>query len=148
MPHTTINPATAFETADEGYDGFPRPPRDFTRPRPSFLPEHGPRPSRARRASALACESRASREQSRSQPGASVRPRPHEPTLKCKRGICCREAPTGWPDAADPQEAARPGPAAGGVGAHDPCKGAPTASSWTTPCDSTERWRRRPACRF
>ena len=33
LPHTTINPATAFETADEGYDGvpFPRPPR------PSFL---------------------------------------------------------------------------------------------------------------
>ena len=39
MPHTTINPATAFETADEGYDGvpFPRPPREFTRP--SFLPD-------------------------------------------------------------------------------------------------------------
>ena len=39
MPHTTINPAAAFETADEGYDGvpFPRPPREFTRP--SFLPD-------------------------------------------------------------------------------------------------------------
>ena len=38
-PHTTINPAAAFETADEGYSGtpFPRPPRDFTRP--SFLPD-------------------------------------------------------------------------------------------------------------
>ena len=39
LPHTTINPAAAFETADEGYDGvpFPRPPREFTRP--SFLPD-------------------------------------------------------------------------------------------------------------
>ena len=39
VPHTTINPAAAFETADEGYDGvpFPRPPREFTRP--SFLPD-------------------------------------------------------------------------------------------------------------
>ena len=39
MPHTTLNPAAAFETADEGYDGvpFPRPPREFTRP--SFLPD-------------------------------------------------------------------------------------------------------------
>ena len=38
MPHTTLNPAAAFETADEGYEGvpFPRPPREFTRP--SFLP--------------------------------------------------------------------------------------------------------------
>ena len=26
MPHTTINPAAAFETADEGYDGVPFPP--------------------------------------------------------------------------------------------------------------------------
>ena len=39
LPHTTLNPAAAFETADEGYDGvpFPRPPRNFTRP--SFLPD-------------------------------------------------------------------------------------------------------------
>ena len=39
MPHTTLNPAVAFETADEGYEGvpFPRPPREFTRP--SFLPD-------------------------------------------------------------------------------------------------------------
>ena len=39
MPHTTLNPAAAFETADEGYEGvpFPRPPREFTRP--SFLPD-------------------------------------------------------------------------------------------------------------
>ena len=39
MPHTTLNPAAAFETADEGYEGvpFPRPPRHFTRP--SFLPD-------------------------------------------------------------------------------------------------------------
>ena len=39
MPHTQLNPAAAFETADEGYDGvpFPRPPREFTRP--SFLPD-------------------------------------------------------------------------------------------------------------
>ena len=31
MPHTTLNPAAAFETADEGYEGvpFPRPPREF-----------------------------------------------------------------------------------------------------------------------
>ena len=29
LPHTSINPAAAFETADEGYDGvpFPRPSR-------------------------------------------------------------------------------------------------------------------------
>ena len=39
LPHTNLNPAAAFETADEGYDGvpFPRPPREFTRP--SFLPD-------------------------------------------------------------------------------------------------------------
>ena len=39
MPHTQLNPAAAFETADEGYDGvpFPRAPREFTRP--SFLPD-------------------------------------------------------------------------------------------------------------
>ena len=39
MPHTTLNPAAAFETADEGYEGvpFPRPAREFTRP--SFLPD-------------------------------------------------------------------------------------------------------------
>ena len=39
MPHTTLNPAAAFEAADEGYEGvpFPRPPREFTRP--SFLPD-------------------------------------------------------------------------------------------------------------
>ena len=39
MPHTTLSPAAAFETADEGYEGvpFPRPPREFTRP--SFLPD-------------------------------------------------------------------------------------------------------------
>ena len=39
LPHTTLNPAAAFETADEGYQGtpFPRPPREFTRP--SFLPD-------------------------------------------------------------------------------------------------------------
>ena len=39
MPHTTLNPAAAFETADEGYEGvpFPRLPREFTRP--SFLPD-------------------------------------------------------------------------------------------------------------
>ena len=39
LPHTTLNPAAAFETADEGYDEvpFPRPPREFTRP--SFLPD-------------------------------------------------------------------------------------------------------------
>ena len=39
LPHTSINPAAAFETADEGYDGvpFPRPSREFTRP--SFLPD-------------------------------------------------------------------------------------------------------------
>ena len=39
LPHTTLNPAAAFETADEGYDGvpFPCPPREFTRP--SFLPD-------------------------------------------------------------------------------------------------------------
>ena len=38
-PHTTLNAAAAFETADEGYEGvpFPRPPREFTRP--SFLPD-------------------------------------------------------------------------------------------------------------
>ena len=35
MPHTTLNPAAAFETADQG--PFPRPPREFTRP--SFLPD-------------------------------------------------------------------------------------------------------------
>ena len=39
LPQTQLNPAAAFETADEGYDGvpFPRPPREFTRP--SFLPD-------------------------------------------------------------------------------------------------------------
>ena len=39
MPHTQLNVAAAFETADEGYSGtpFPRPPREFTRP--SFLPD-------------------------------------------------------------------------------------------------------------
>ena len=39
LPHTSLNPAAAFETADEGYSGtpFPRPPREFTRP--SFLPD-------------------------------------------------------------------------------------------------------------
>ena len=39
LPHTTLNPAAAFETADEGYSGtpFPRQPREFTRP--SFLPD-------------------------------------------------------------------------------------------------------------
>ena len=39
LPHTTLNPAAASETADEGYSGtpFPRPPREFTRP--SFLPD-------------------------------------------------------------------------------------------------------------
>ena len=39
LPHSSINPAAAFETADEGYDGvpFPRPPKQFTRP--SFLPD-------------------------------------------------------------------------------------------------------------
>ena len=39
LPLASINPAAAFETADEGYDGvpFPRPPREFTRP--SFLPD-------------------------------------------------------------------------------------------------------------
>ena len=39
LPHTSINPAAAFETADEGYDGvpFPRPLREFTKP--SFLPD-------------------------------------------------------------------------------------------------------------
>ena len=39
LPHTTLNPAAGFETADEGYSGtpFPRPPREFTRP--SFLPD-------------------------------------------------------------------------------------------------------------
>ena len=39
LPHTTLNPTAAFETADEGYSGtpFPRPPREFTRP--SFLPD-------------------------------------------------------------------------------------------------------------
>ena len=39
LPHTSLNPAAAFETADDGYDGvpFPRPPREFTRP--SFLPD-------------------------------------------------------------------------------------------------------------
>ena len=38
-PHTAINPAADFESADEGYPGtpFPRPPREFTRP--SFLPD-------------------------------------------------------------------------------------------------------------
>ena len=30
LPHTTLNPAAAFETADEGYDGVP-----FPRGRPS-----------------------------------------------------------------------------------------------------------------
>ena len=39
LHHTSLNPAAAFETADEGYSGtpFPRPPREFTRP--SFLPD-------------------------------------------------------------------------------------------------------------
>ena len=39
LPHTSLSPAAAFETADEGYSGtpFPRPPREFTRP--SFLPD-------------------------------------------------------------------------------------------------------------
>ena len=39
LPHTSLNPAAVFETADEGYSGtpFPRPPREFTRP--SFLPD-------------------------------------------------------------------------------------------------------------
>ena len=39
LPHTSLNPAAAFETADEGYSGtpFPRLPREFTRP--SFLPD-------------------------------------------------------------------------------------------------------------
>ena len=39
LSHTTLNPAAAYETADEGYEGvpFPRPPREFTRP--SFLPD-------------------------------------------------------------------------------------------------------------
>ena len=39
LPYTSLNPAAAFETADEGYSGtpFPRPPREFTRP--SFLPD-------------------------------------------------------------------------------------------------------------
>ena len=34
LPHTSLNPAAAFETADGGYSGtpFPRPPREFTRP--------------------------------------------------------------------------------------------------------------------
>ena len=34
LPHTSINPAAAFETADEGYDGVP-----FQFTRPSFLPD-------------------------------------------------------------------------------------------------------------
>ena len=81
LPHTTINPAAAFETADEGYDGvpFPRPPREFTRP--SFLPDsddggmdpgqalrndglNAPRPRR----SEAGCGSRASRRRRRSSP--------------------------------------------------------------------------------
>ena len=76
MPHTTINPAAAFETADEGYDGvpFPRPPREFTRP--SFLPDSddgGMDPGQALRNDGLnarrseaGCGSRASRRGSRS----------------------------------------------------------------------------------
>ena len=36
LPHTSLNPAAAFETADSGTP-FPRPPREFTRP--SFLPD-------------------------------------------------------------------------------------------------------------
>ena len=49
LPHTTLNPAAAFETADEGYDGvpFPRPPREFTRP--SFLPDSDMDPGQALR---------------------------------------------------------------------------------------------------
>ena len=49
MPHTTLNPAAAFETADEGYEGvpFPRPPREFTRP--SFLPDSDADPGEALR---------------------------------------------------------------------------------------------------
>ena len=37
LPHTTLNPAAAFETADEGYDGvpFPKAPPESSRGRPS-----------------------------------------------------------------------------------------------------------------
>ena len=34
LPHTTVDPAAAFEDANEGYDGVPFPRRDFLRPRP------------------------------------------------------------------------------------------------------------------
>ena len=34
LPHTTVDPAAAFEDTNEGYDGVPFPRRDFLRPRP------------------------------------------------------------------------------------------------------------------
>ena len=33
LPHTTVDPQTSFEDANEGYDGVPFPRRDFLRPR-------------------------------------------------------------------------------------------------------------------
>ena len=36
LPHTTVDPAAAYEDANEGYDGVPFPRRDF-RPRPFDL---------------------------------------------------------------------------------------------------------------
>ena len=33
LPHTTVDPAAAYEDANEGYDGVPFPRRDFLRPR-------------------------------------------------------------------------------------------------------------------
>ena len=37
LPHTTVDPAAAYEDANEGYDGVPFPRRDFLRPRPFDL---------------------------------------------------------------------------------------------------------------
>ena len=34
LPHTIVDPAAAYEDANEGYDGVPFPRRDFLRPRP------------------------------------------------------------------------------------------------------------------
>ena len=38
MPHTQLNPAAAFETADEGYDGVPFPGRPESSPGPPSSP--------------------------------------------------------------------------------------------------------------
>ena len=75
MPHTSLNPAAAFETADEGYDGvpFPRPPRQFTRP--SFLPTPTATTGAGPRRWEAGCESPAFKLRRRSSPEALLVPR-------------------------------------------------------------------------